>query len=159
LTTWVKRWLVPLAVVVVSAAICSRIALSVGGTEVLGFPWWFLLVEAGLVIFACQWTFVRYGEPRPSAFIPNDERDWWHAETWEEAAKALRDHYPMGCAIDTCSAGTEPKSHFCRQHADFMDWVARLDTAAHDYYREFDHLIGADYPERRALREALESRG
>lgn len=32
----------------------------------------------------------------------------------------------------------------------------KLATAARVYFREFDHLIGdGDYPERRALREAL----
>lgn len=87
--------------------------------------------------------------------IPKDERDWWHAETWEEAAKALRDYYPMGCALDFCSAAPERGSHFCERHAGFMDRVAKLETAARNYFREFDHLIDQDYPERRALREAL----
>lgn len=76
--------------------------------------------------------------------------------TWGANCEACDERINAGRAeIAAEKAGDGPLlCGSCRDQAD-VERLRRIERAARVYFREFDHLVGDDYPERRDLAEAL----
>lgn len=59
-----RRWLLPVAVTVLTSACCVAAYNVVGGPLVFGPPWWMLLVCAICVYFGLWWTYVHFDPER-----------------------------------------------------------------------------------------------